>query len=136
MLSIKRIFAWICRFLITGIIIELISGSIYVAFQNDRRIYQPWKTTCYVINNMLIQYTCKTCNKYSCDDYDCYDETLVIIYEISNGTMITNTINNTGITVLMKVGENRTCYYDGKNDVLSVKWDYRNTDGFFLSVFL
>lgn len=120
-----EVFAFI--FLLAGIILGSIGACNYLRNQNDERIYRPWKTICIVRNFTSNRCDCQW-SKDFCKTYPCFNEEFLVNYEIFNKTIITSYIQTKG-----KINEknfnlkkNETCYYDGRSNITSVKWNYND----------
>jgi hypothetical protein len=125
----SEIFAVI--FLLSGITIGTIGAVNYFRNRNDERTYGPWKTLCFVRN-----YTAYQCNyRWFSDCYDrypCFNEEYLVDYEIFNKTIIRSSIKTKNQKNLHRK-QNSTCYYNGKENLTSVKWNYADkTVGFIL----
>jgi hypothetical protein len=109
-------------FLLAGIILGTIGGLNYIRNQNDERIYRPWKTLCLVRN-----YTSNRCDSQwfsDCyDRYPCFNEEYLVDYEIFNKTIMRSSIKTKKQKHLTRK-HNDTCYYDGRDNLTSVKWNY------------
>jgi hypothetical protein len=109
-------------FLLAGIIFGTLGASNYIRNRNDEQTYRPWKTLCIVRN-----YTSKRCDyRWFSDCYDrypCFNEEYLVDYEIFNKTIVRSSIK-TKNQINLNRKQNDTCYYDGRHNLTSVKWNY------------
>lgn len=103
-------------FLLAGILIGSYGASNYLKSSKDEDNYRSWKTICYVRN-----YTLNSCDCYS--QCLCFEEEYIVEYEIFNQTKLISRIQTkTRTNPTRKLNE--TCYYNGRFNLTSVKWNY------------
>lgn len=104
--------------LLAGIIVGSYGAATYLKNCQDEQNYRLWKTICYVRN-----YTLTSCDCY--DQCPCFAEEFLVEYEIFNKTNLLSRIQTKTRTISTRKS-NGTCYYNGRYNLTSVKWDYED----------